>query len=67
MFHKVVISNFAIANFQPMLPFVMELIETLSDTTTKPIEDSTKSGVTSHFTWVSPTCSGTGTHDLQII
>jgi hypothetical protein len=47
--------------------FVMVLIEMLSDTIIKPIEDFMKFGVISLFTWDSPTCSGTGIHDLQII
>jgi hypothetical protein len=44
MYHRVDISNFAIVNFQLMLHSVMELIEMLLDTTTKPIEDFMKFG-----------------------
>jgi hypothetical protein len=66
MSHKVGILNYVIANFQPMLLSVMELIEMLLDTTIKPIEDSIKFGVIFLFILDSHTCFGTGTHDQLI-
>jgi hypothetical protein len=66
MSHKVGILNYVIANFQPMLLSAMELIEMLSDTIIKLIEDFMKYGVISLFILDLHICSGTGIHDKFI-